>query len=87
MSIFWLGTRTKENLYGIIAASGYDTDFAAVFSSLVGQPKTRPISHVASLHGIISTVAAHMRQDAAHSVVLPAKRLLLMLHHSKNQQS
>ena len=37
--------------------------------------------------GTISTVAAHMRQDAAHSVVLPAKRLLLMLHHSKNQQS
>ena len=37
--------------------------------------------------GIISTVAAHVRQDTVYSVVLFTKRLLLILHYSKNQQS
>ncbi|WP_204752337.1 hypothetical protein, partial [Intestinimonas butyriciproducens] len=54
---------------------------------LPGQPKTWPIYHVALLHGIISTVAAHVRQNTVYSVVLFTKRLPLMLHHSQNRQS
>ena len=63
-------------------------DFAAVFSSRKRDNRKHGHSTTSlSLCGRISTVAAHVRQDTAYSVVLLTKRLLLMLHHSKNQQS
>ena len=51
-----------------------------------GTPFSCPFPH-GKKSGIISTVAAHVRQDTAYSVVLFTKRLLLMLHHSQNRQS
>ena len=63
-------------------------DFAAVFSSRKRDNRKHGHSTTSlSLCGIISTVAAHVRQDTAYSVVLFTKRLLLMLHHSQNRQS